>query len=108
MPFVAYDVSLDLIRALREPLALVRKRNADLARQLDRAADSIHLNLAEAGGRSGDDRRRHFRYAYGSLREVRAALELAVIKGWLDGNEPPHAIAHRLGGLLYGLAKPQP
>ena len=105
MPFLAYDLSLDLIHALRAPLALVRARNADLARQLDRAADSIHLNLAEAGGRHGDDRTRLFRYSYGSLREVRACLELAIAKGWLDGNEPPYAIAHRLGGMLYRLAR---
>ena len=105
MPFAAYDLSLDLMRSLREPLALVRARNADLYKQLDRAADSVHQNLAEAGGRWGDDRTRMFRYAYGSLREVRASLELAVIKGWLTGHEPPHALAHRLGGLLYRLAK---
>jgi four helix bundle protein len=101
----SYDLSLDLIRSLRAPLAIVRQRNADLARQLDRAADSVHQNLAEAGGRHGADRTRLFRYSYGSLREVRASLELAVAKGWLDGGEPPHAIANRLGGLLYRLAK---
>jgi four helix bundle protein len=105
MPFVAYDLSLDLIRNLRAPLAIVRARNADLARQLDRAADSVHQNLAEAGGRHGDDRTRLFRYSYGSLREVRASLELGVAKGWLDGREPAHALAHRLGGLLFRLAR---
>jgi four helix bundle protein len=105
MPFVAHDVSLDLARSLRAPLALIRARNADLAKQLDRACDSVHQNLAEAGGRWGDDRTRMFRIAYGSLREVRGSLELAVIKGWLDGSEAAHAIAHRLGGLLYRLAK---
>src|SRR5437763_16915933 len=105
MPFLARNVSLDLMRALRAPLAVVRQRNADLARQLDRAADSVHLNLAEAGGRHGDDRTRLFRYAYGSLREVRACLELAVAKGWLDRGEPAEAIAHRLGGMLFRLAR---
>jgi four helix bundle protein len=85
--------------------ALIRARNADLAKQLDRACDSVHQNLAEARGRWGDDRTRMFRIAYGSLREVRGSLELAVIKGWLDGSEPAHGIAHRLGGLLYRLAK---
>ena len=105
MPFAAYDLSLDLARSLRDPLALIRRRNADLAKQLDRAADSVHLNVAEAGGRWGDDRTRMFRIAYGSLREVRGSLELAVIKGWLDGREPAHAIADRLGGLLFRLAK---
>ena len=105
MPFAAYDLSLDLARLLRDPIARIRSRNADLARQLDRAADSVHLNLVEAGGRWGDDRTRMFRIAYGSLREVRGSLELAVIKGWLDGREPAHAIADRLGGMLYRLAR---
>ena len=105
MPFVAYDLSLDLIRALRAPLALVRARNAELAKQLDDAADSVHQNLAEAGGRFGNDRTRLFRYSYGSLREVRACLELGVVKGWLDGSEPAHAVANRLGGMLYRLAR---
>jgi four helix bundle protein len=105
MPFVAYDLSLDLIRSLRAPLRIVHARNAGLAKQLDRAADSVHQNLAEAGGRHGDDRVRLFRYSYGSLREVRPSLELAVEKGWLDGSEPAHAIAFRLGGLLYRLAR---
>ena len=105
MPFAAYDVSLDLARNVREPLALIRQRNADLAKQLDRAVDSVHQNLAEAGGRWGDDRTRMFRIAYASLREVKGSLELAVIKGWLAGTEPVHAIADRLGGLLFRLAK---
>ena len=105
MPFVAYDLSLDLMRALRAPLVAVRARNVDLYKQLDRAADSVHQNLCEAGGRWGDDRTRMFRYAYGSLREVRGSLELAVIKGFLDGSEPAHALANRLGGMLFRLAK---
>ena len=105
MPFVAYDLSLQLVAALRTPLGHIRKRNADLAKQLDRAADSVHQNLAEAGGRYGDDRTRLFRYSYASLREVRGSLELAVIKGWIDDGERAHAIAFRLGGLLYRLAR---
>ena len=107
MPFLAYDISIDLVRKLREPLASVRLRNADLARQLDRAADSVPQNLAEAGGRFGGDRLQHFRIAYGSLREVRCSLELAVAKGWLEGSEPVHAIADRLGAVLYRLAAPR-
>jgi len=105
MPFVAYDLSLNLVAELRKPLERIRKRNADLAKQLDRAADSVHQNLAEAGGRHGDDRTRLFRYSYGSLREVRGSLELAVIKGWIDEREPAVAVAARLGGLLYRLAR---
>ena len=105
MPFVAYDLSLDLMRALRAPLALVRKCNTDLAEQLDRAADSVHQNLAEGGGRYGNDRTRFYRFSYASLREVKGCLELAVIKGWIAEDEPARAVAHRLGGLLFRLAK---
>ncbi len=105
MPFVAYDLSLELVRSLRAPLAKVHANNANLAGQLDRAADSVHQNLAEGGGKYGADRVRFYRYSYGSLREVRGSLELAVAKGWLDGSEPVHAIAYRLGGLLYRLAR---
>jgi four helix bundle protein len=105
MPFVAYDLSLDLVRALRKPLAVVHVTNPKLADQLDRAADSVHQNLAEGGGRYGADRVRFYRYSYGSLREVRGSLEIAVAKGWLAGDEPVHAIAYRLGGLLFRLAR---
>jgi hypothetical protein len=68
MPFVAYDRSIELVRCLRAPLALVR-------------------------------------IAYGSLREVRCALELAVAKGWLDSGEEAHVVADRFGGMLYRLAR---
>lgn len=104
MPFLAYDLSLELARSCRPVIAAVRQRNANLAKQLDDAVDSVHQNLAEAGGRHGDDRVRLFRYSYASLREVRGSLELAVIKGWI--REPPAAaIAYRLGGMLYRLAR---
>ena len=105
MPFVAYELSLDLVRAVRAPVAIIRKSNVELAEQLDSAVDSVHQNLAEGGGRHGADRVRFYRYSYGSLREARGSLEIAVEKGWLDGREPAHAIAYRLGGLLYRLAK---
>lgn len=107
MPFLAYDLSIELVKLVQAPLGRVRKRSRELAMQLERAADSIALNLAESGGRFGGDRLQHYRIAYGSLREVRSALELAVAKGWLDGTEPAHALAHRLGGLLYRLAAPR-
>ena len=106
MPFIAYDLSLQVIKELRAPLECIRAaRNASLAAQLDDAADSIHSNLCEAGGRFGDDRTRIFRISYGSLREVRGQLEIAVAKGWLGGAEPVHATAYRLGGMLFRLAK---
>lgn len=107
MPFLAYDLSIELIKQLREPLGTIRKRNAELAKQMDRAADSVALNIAEGNGRFGGDRTHHFRIAYGSLREVRSALDIAAAKGLLAAGEPAAATAHRLGGMLYRLAAPR-
>ncbi len=100
MSFLAYD----LIRALREPLAIIKRHDADEARQTRRCANSVARNIAEASGRSGGDRLHLFAIAYGSLRETRAALDIAVANGWIAEDTHAHAVAARLGGMLYRLA----
>ena len=104
MPFFAYDLSIEYVRAVAPALACLRKRDADLARQAQRALASICLNLGEGSGRAGDDRRRHFRYARGSFREVRAALDVAVALGIL-ASPPAPELADRIGALLWRLTR---
>ena len=104
MSFLAYDLSLDLIRALREPLVVIKRHDADEAKQTRRCANSVARNLAEGSGRFGGDRLHFFAIAYGSLRETRAALDIAVANGWLAADSEAAAIAARLGGMLYRLA----
>ena len=101
MPFLAYHLAIDLVRLLREPLAVIRSHDADLAKQASRALTSVPLNVAEANGRAGRDRLHLFRIALGSLRELGAALDVAVAAGWLD-SAPFAAERDRLGGLIYG------
>ena len=105
MPFIAYDVSLELARHLREPVAALARRNPSLADQLQRAAQSIPLNIAEGNGRAGRDRLHAFRIAAGSAREVTAALQVAELWGQLDAGslQPALASCDRLLGLLWGL-----
>jgi four helix bundle protein len=105
MSFVAYDLSLDLIRSLRSPLALIKRHDADLAKQLTRASSSIALNLAEGCARAGADRRHLYRIALGSANEVRAALEVAMAHGWLDVDGERAALVSRLGRLIQGLVR---
>jgi four helix bundle protein len=102
MPFVAYDLSLEFVRAVAPAVARVRASDVDLARQAQRALSSVCLNLAEGSGRSGADRRKHFRYARGSFREVRAAFDVALALGLLV-EQPAPALADRLGALLWRL-----
>jgi four helix bundle protein len=54
--FVAYDISLQLIRALRPVVTTLREHDRDLASQLRRAASSIGLALAEGRDRRDGDR----------------------------------------------------
>ena len=101
MRFLAYDLALDIIRALQSPLAIVRRHNAALAKQGTNAADSVLLNLAEGSGR---DRLHHFRIALGSLREVAAVLDIAAAHGWLAA-PPVAAERDRLCGMIYSLQR---
>lgn len=65
--------------------------------QLDRAALSICLNLAEGCGRAtSKDRKRHYVIAFGSLRETQCLLRLLNLTGTL-------ALSDQLAGSLYKL-----
>ena len=93
MTFQAFDIALDLIRSVREPLARIATRDPDLDKQLRRAASSIALNLGEARRRFGRDRNHLFRVAAGSAGEVAAALRVAEAWGYLQDRETAEALA---------------
>ena len=86
MRFEALEVSIDIIRSLRQPLEILRSRDADLHRQVRRAASSVALNISEGNRRAGKDRLHHFRIAAGSAAEVCTALRVAA--AWGDLQEP--------------------
>ena len=81
MRFDALDVAVEINRAVAAPVAKIAQHDADLARQIRRAAPSIPLNIAEAHRRVGKDRLHLFRIAAGSTAEVRAALQVALAWG---------------------------
>ena len=67
-----------------------------LAPQLRRAAVSIHLNVAEGASRkSGNERRRYYEIARGSVIEIDAALDIAGDLGYIS-----RADAAYLGDML--------
>jgi four helix bundle protein len=72
-----YDDILALVRDLAGDIERIERRDADLARQLRRAASSIALNTMEGGGLRGGNRRLRYESALGSLREVTAVLDVA-------------------------------
>jgi len=104
---IAYDVALDLIRALRPVVAQLRTYSPEAADQVERAASSIVLNLAEGGRRNGRDPKRFFDMAHGSAGEIRGALDLADAWGWQIDSAQARALLDRELGLLWGLCRPR-
>jgi four helix bundle protein len=103
--FVAYDVALDLLRALRPVVEQLKSYNADLADQVTRAGTSLTLNLQEGSGRTGRDRKRFFSFARGSAREIMGALDTADAWGWRVETGSARALLDRELALLWGLCR---
>jgi four helix bundle protein len=102
---IAYQVALDLVRALRPVIAQLRSYSADAADQVERAASSIVLNVAEGDRRHGRDPRRFWDMAHGSAGEIRGALDLADAWGWRVESAHARALLDRELGLLWGLTR---
>jgi len=96
-------VAVDMVRLLRAPIGQIETADRDLGRQLRRAAASVVLNLAEGSGSSGGTRRERYRSALGSLREVEAALSVAVAFAYLG--EVPAEVASCAARVGAGLRK---
>ncbi|MBI3544126.1 MAG: four helix bundle protein [Deltaproteobacteria bacterium] len=93
--FIAYDLALELYNQC-EGL----KAKHHVKDQLERAALSVALNLAEGSGKpTMPEKRRFYSIALGSLRETQTLLQ--IIKA--DDAIP---VAHRLGGMIYRLVHP--
>src|SRR3954453_16805022 len=103
--FVVYDVALELVRALRPVVAQLRRYSPEAADQVERAASSIVLNLAEGGRRHGRDPRRFWDIAHGCAGEIRGAPELADAGGWQVDSTQPRVLLDRELGLLWGLTR---
>ena len=106
MPFIALEVAIEAVRLLREPLAIIARRDPGLADQLRRASQSVALNLAEAQRRRGRDRAQRVRIAAGEAGEARTALDLAVGLGYLTARPPAWAALDRVLALTWPWVRP--
>jgi four helix bundle protein len=86
-------------------VAQLRKYSREAADQVERAASSVVLNLAEGGRRHGRDPRRFWDMAHGSAGEIRGALDLADAWGWQVESAHARALLDRELGLLWGFTR---
>jgi four helix bundle protein len=105
--FHAHEVAMEMAAALRPVLDALGRHDRDLASQLRRAAASVVLNIAEGSGRWGKDRIQHYRIAAGSAAEVKAALWLARVWGFVDRSAAgrPEALLVRVQAMLWRLTQ---
>jgi four helix bundle protein len=101
----AYTIGLELVRALRPVVAQLRAISPDVADQIERAASSIILNVAEGSCRSGRDPRRFYVMAHGSAGEIRGALDVADAWGWAVDCRKAREVLDTELALLYGLTR---
>lgn len=98
-----YDVILDIVRALRSTLEQVAHHDPDLARQMRRALTSVPLNVAEGASSRGRNRAARYHTGAGSMREVIAAIEVAVALGYMPSPDP--ALLDQMGLVVGTLMK---
>ena len=61
--FIAYEVSLELIRELRTLVPAIARQDRELAVQIRTAASSVTLNLSEGQRSGGGNQKRHYEIA---------------------------------------------
>jgi four helix bundle protein len=93
------DDVFTLIRRLRPVVGRLKKESRSLADQLERAANSIALNLSEGNAVKNGNRKARFENALGSAKETRTAVKLAGAWGYI-----PDAVAEELDAKLDSIA----
>jgi len=78
-----YEVILEVIGELRPVMGQIERCDADLARQMRRAASSVALNTAEGMCSQGRIRGARYHTAMGSMRETLACIEVGLALGYL-------------------------
>ena len=109
MNFIAREVILQAVRAMRPVMDIVRTKDRELHEQMRSALSSAALNLDEGAAQRHGQQRARYQTAAGSAREVRMGLQLAIAFGYVSGEAAAEADAllDRFGALTWRLQHPK-
>lgn len=102
-----YPVSLQLVRLVAPYVEQIKRFDAELGDQLDRATTRVPLNIAEGMYSRGRNRSARYQFAMATAREGLSCLEVAEARTFIDSVDPvvrdkfDHVI-----GTLVNLVKP--
>ena len=103
MTLKIYSFILDTLKMLAPVMGEIARHDADLGRQMRRAAASIALNTSDACGNEGGNRTARFRTALGSAKETRSCIEVAAVLGYVEVDAILVDRLDRIAGTLYRL-----
>ena len=104
MALEIHSFVIDTLRVLAPVMRRIAEQDADLARQMRRAASSVALNLNEGVGNDAGNRRLRFRTALGSAKETRACLEVADALGYFEADPALIDRLDRIAATLFKLS----
>ena len=107
MAFIAGELSLEVIGALRPVVPKIKAGHKDLADQLMRAANSVALNLGEAELSDPGNRRARLFSAAASAKESLTALRIAGEWGFVTAEqvEPAAGLLRRIIAILWKMTR---
>ena len=87
MRLIVQRKAIQAASGLQQIMPVLRKRDRSLFEQVNRAMNSVVLNIAEADGNDLGTSKARFASACGSAKEVRAGLQLAVAYGYVASSK---------------------
>jgi len=101
-------VALEIMDRMEKVVEAIGRHRRSLADQVDRAAESLSLNVAEGLGRIARDRTHQLRIAYASGRELRFALLIAQRRRYIGEEKELMGLIDRELALIYGVHRRGP
>ncbi|MCZ7686280.1 MAG: four helix bundle protein [Sandaracinaceae bacterium] len=103
--FRLYALAVQMVAALAPVADEIRRRNRDLADQMERALTSVPLNVAEGAESAGKLRIARFRTALGSANEVLACCDVGTALGYVTVTEELWDVAEHVRATLINLVR---